>query len=232
MRRQSPSRPMRHLQHVTQCDALKRGVTLRSSVVRTVCLCCRRGVRGQGGFDPCEARPSGPHRAFAMKISKLNPKSPRGGEGLRSLSSCRPGPPGQRRKLLREIPKSFFWGSRGAHSSAHVRPASAGTTRGGGGLKSLPGRAPGPHRSSCADFFSAPGLLIGQTEIRRNQTRAASRASPCVRAAFRAAMVGAGPAAAQNRGIIFRGHLEQPAALKIVAKFGVGGGSSDAEGLR
>jgi hypothetical protein len=176
-----------------------------------------------GGLNPWRSAAAGPHRAFAIKISKLNPKSPRGGEGLRSLPSCRPGPPGQRRKFLREIPKTFFWatgrGSDGGFSrGATEMPAAS------WGLKCLRGRAHRPHRSSCADFFSAPRLLIGQSEIRRNQTTGSWRASPCVCVTIGAALSGAARGAAENCGFIFSGHLEQRTAiLRIAAKFGVGG---------
>jgi hypothetical protein len=186
-----------------------------------------------------EHRGAGPPRAFGRKNAKLNTKSPWavdapqermrcagadvGRAGL-VLDATAAGPRTQPRTSLRGIPKTFFWAARrqclsrralgvGAAASAAVVGS-----RGGGGFKSLPGRAPRPRWSPCADFFSARGLLNHCPEInaiKRPRKSLDLRTFRRPRSEFTSAARG-------NRGFIFWS-VRSGVLTKIAAKFRVGG---------
>ena len=148
------------------------------------------GRRPPGGLNLFGIAGRGPPRAFAIKISKLNTESPLvAGGGRRPSLACRRAGPGPSAAFFAaKFQKTFFCAPRCRRvvstSSTRRRPRAA---QGGGGLKSLAGRAPGPLGSSRADFFSARGLLNSLPEIKEiKRPRKSLDLRPFVRAAERA----------------------------------------------
>lgn len=107
------------------------------------------------------------------------------GKAVSSSRRTAVGPPGQQRKFLREIPKSFFCGSardsandRG-RDGAHRRPA-----RRGRGFKSSRGLRPLPRWASYADFFYPAERFEHSNDYQSNQRRSRARVSACCSVGF------------------------------------------------
>jgi hypothetical protein len=223
MNRQLLPRKMRRPQHVTQCDAPRRSVTRD----RQACCGGRSGKRG-GGLNPLVLAWRGPHRAFVIKISKLNTKSPRGAREGGVVKS--PAIYGADRAPTphfspRNSGKHFFMQ---LDASAHLASSRRRTElEGGGGLKSLRPRGRRPRWSSCADFFSALEVLNIQTRIRPIQTAAQVLGFTAVRSSDAAS---SRPRHAQIVDL-FSGADRSASAEKLPRNSGWGG-SSDARELR
>jgi hypothetical protein len=148
-------RTMRHALHVTQSDALRRSVTLHPSAFVVI----RNGAthRGEGGPSPSRSRTDGPHRAFVIKISKLNTKSPRDGTGVKSFGDAKRGPRGSHTRNSAKFPRTFSAmpiARRCRNAQTHASVTS--TRHGVGGLKSLAGRGHATASVLTRRFFFPP----------------------------------------------------------------------------